>query len=70
VSGGPALRLGFWLDPTTEAVLFVGMDAGVSFWSKRDPRSGITATVVANTSDGAWPIARRLRDRETAPESG
>jgi len=62
--------LGFWLDATTEAVLLVGMDAGVSFWSKHDPRSRFTATVVANTSDGAWPIARRLRDRDTAPESG
>ena len=55
--------LGFWLDATTEAVLLVGMDAGVSFWSKHDPRSRFTATVVANTSDGAWPIARRLRER-------
>ena len=55
--------LGFWLDATTEAVLLVGMDAGVSFWSKHDPRSRVTATVVANTSDGAWPIARRLRER-------
>ena len=62
--------LGFWLDATTEAVLLVGMDAGVSFWSKHDPRSGVTATVIANTSEGAWPIVRGLRDRDTAPESG
>ena len=55
--------LGFWLDATTEAVLLVGMDAGVSFWSLHDPCTGLTATVVSNTSDGAWPIARRLRER-------
>jgi CubicO group peptidase (beta-lactamase class C family) len=55
--------LGFWLDATTEAVSLVGMDAGVSFWSKHDPRSRVTATVVSNTSEGAWPIARHLRER-------
>jgi CubicO group peptidase (beta-lactamase class C family) len=55
--------LGFWLDATTEAVLLVGMDAGVSFWSLHDPRTDLTATVVSNTSDGAWPIARRLREQ-------
>jgi CubicO group peptidase (beta-lactamase class C family) len=55
--------LGFWLDATRETVLLVGMDAGVSFWSAHDPASETTATVVSNTSDGAWPIARRLRER-------
>jgi CubicO group peptidase (beta-lactamase class C family) len=55
--------LGFWLDASTEAVLLVGMDAGVSFWSLHDPRTDLTATVVSNTSDGAWPIARRLREQ-------
>jgi CubicO group peptidase (beta-lactamase class C family) len=55
--------LGFWLDATTEAVSLVGMDAGVSFWSLHDPASETTATVISNTSDGAWPIARRLRER-------
>jgi CubicO group peptidase (beta-lactamase class C family) len=55
--------LGFWLDATTDTVLLVGMDAGVSFWSAHDPAPATTATVVSNTSDGAWPIARRLRER-------
>ena len=55
--------LGFWLDATTDTVSLVGMDAGVSFWSAHDPASETTATVVSNTSDGAWPIARRLRER-------
>ena len=37
-----------------------GYDAGVSFRSVHDPASGITPTVISNTSDGAWPIARLL----------
>lgn len=52
---------GFWLDATTDTVSLVGMDAGVSFWSAHDPATSTTATVVSNTSEGAWPIARRLR---------
>ena len=53
--------LGFWLDSASEIVLLVGMDAGVSFQSLHDPRTSVTATVISNTSDGAWPVARYLR---------
>jgi CubicO group peptidase (beta-lactamase class C family) len=53
--------LGFWLDATGPAVSLVGMDAGVSFSSRHDPSSRTTSTVISNTHDGAWPIARRLR---------
>jgi hypothetical protein len=42
-----------------------GYDAGVSFRSVHDPRAGLTHTVLANTSDGAWPLARQLRERLT-----
>jgi CubicO group peptidase (beta-lactamase class C family) len=52
--------LGFWLHPTTDAVILVGYDAGVSFQSARDPRSEVTFTMISNTSDGPWPVARRL----------
>jgi CubicO group peptidase (beta-lactamase class C family) len=52
--------LGFWLDESTDAVMLVGSDAGVSFWSGHDPGREVTATVISNTSDGAWPIARLL----------
>jgi CubicO group peptidase (beta-lactamase class C family) len=55
--------LGFWLHASTEAVILEGMDAGVSFWSTHDPRADLTYTVVSNTTDGAWPIARQLRER-------
>lgn len=55
--------LGFWLDASTEAVILDGMDAGVSFRSRHDDRSGLTYTVVSNTTDGAWPIVRHLAER-------
>ena len=37
-----------------------GYDAGVSFRSVHDPLSGTTHTVIANWSDGAWPVTREL----------
>jgi CubicO group peptidase (beta-lactamase class C family) len=53
--------LGFWIS-TTGAVLLEGYDAGVSFRSTHDPARGTTATVMSNTSEGAWPIVRHLAD--------
>jgi CubicO group peptidase (beta-lactamase class C family) len=50
--------LGFWLQASGPAVVLEGYDAGVSFRSVHDPEAGTTATVLANTSEGAWPIAR------------
>ncbi|WP_223198709.1 hypothetical protein [Solihabitans fulvus] len=52
--------LGFWLHESTDTVLLEGYDAGVSFRSAHDPRSGRTSTVISNTSTGAWPMARAL----------
>ena len=54
--------LGFWLHETGDAVLLVGGDTGVSLWSAHDPTRDLTCTVISNTSDGAWPIARVLAD--------
>ena len=54
--------LGFWLGETGPTVKLVGGDAGVSFYSAHDPTTGSTWTVISNTSDGAWPIVRHLRD--------
>jgi hypothetical protein len=53
---------GFWLHPTGDAVMLLGGDAGVSFWTVHDEAAGVTHTVLSNTTDGAWPVARRLRD--------
>jgi CubicO group peptidase (beta-lactamase class C family) len=52
--------LGFWLHESSDAVNLVGGDAGVSFRSVHDPGSHLTYTVISNSSDGAWPVARRL----------
>jgi CubicO group peptidase (beta-lactamase class C family) len=54
--------LGFWLRPAGEAAVLVGSDAGVSFQSVHDERNGVTYTVLSNVTDGAWPLARRLRE--------
>ncbi|MDP3889961.1 serine hydrolase [Nocardioides sp.] len=53
--------LGFWLNATGHAVVLEGMDAGVSFRSAHDPVTDTTWTVLANSSEGAWPLARHLR---------
>ena len=55
--------LGFWLRQASEVVLLEGSDAGVSFRTGHDPLRGITQTVISNTSDGAWPMARLLAER-------
>ncbi|WP_394619895.1 serine hydrolase domain-containing protein [Lentzea sp. JNUCC 0626] len=52
--------LGFWLHETGDEVILAGYDAGASFKSTHDPRTGRTVTVLSNTSPGAWPIARAL----------
>jgi CubicO group peptidase (beta-lactamase class C family) len=55
--------LGFWLHASTDAVGLEGYDAGVSFRSVHDPRARITHTVISNSTDGAWPLARHLEER-------
>jgi CubicO group peptidase (beta-lactamase class C family) len=55
--------LGFWLDAAGDAVMLEGSDAGVSFRTVHDPARALTHTVVSNTTDGAWPIARLLAER-------
>jgi hypothetical protein len=54
--------LGFWLHPTSDAVQLEGCDAGVSFRSVHDPATRVTSTVLSNTTDGAWPVSRCLRE--------
>jgi CubicO group peptidase (beta-lactamase class C family) len=54
--------LGFWLHASSDAVILEGYDAGVSFRSQHDPGAQLTLTVISNTTDGAWPIARYLDD--------
>jgi hypothetical protein len=52
--------LGFWLHESGDAVVLEGYDAGVSFRSVHDSVSRLTHTVIANTSEGAWPLTKAL----------
>jgi len=52
--------LGFWIGRQSDTVILEGFDAGVSFRSVHDPKSNVTHTVISNSSDGAWPITKRL----------
>jgi CubicO group peptidase (beta-lactamase class C family) len=61
VRRGETYGLGVWVE-SSGAFAMEGSDAGVSFRSAHDPATGTTATVLSNTTDGAWPIARLLRD--------
>jgi len=54
--------LGFWLHASRDDVFLEGYDAGVSFRTVHDPRGRTTFTVLSNTSEGAWPIARHLNE--------
>lgn len=55
--------LGFWLHSSGDVVELHGYDAGVSFRSVHDPATGITDTVISNTSEGTWPIETLLDER-------
>ncbi|RMI09468.1 serine hydrolase domain-containing protein [Cellulomonas triticagri] len=47
---------GFWRGLDSEALVLEGYDAGVSGRTWYDPATDVTATVLANWSDGAWPV--------------
>lgn len=51
---------GFWRGLTSELIILEGYDAGVSTRTWHDPATGTTASVIANTSDGAWPVLRAV----------
>lgn len=53
--------MGMWLDEQSGRMTMEGMDAGVSFRSTRFP-DGSTFSVLSNTSEGAWPMARHLAE--------
>jgi CubicO group peptidase (beta-lactamase class C family) len=53
--------MGFWLHASTDAIALEGSDAGVSFRSTHRPSTRLTTTVLSNSSNGAWPLARHLQ---------
>jgi CubicO group peptidase (beta-lactamase class C family) len=57
---GGRYGLGLWLHESTETVILVGYDAGVSFRSLHDPTTDTTCTAIANWNDGALPVVRYL----------
>lgn len=61
-ANGMRYGLGFWLHGETDAVMLEGCDAGVSFRTVHHPGTDVTHSVLANTSDGAWPLTRLLGD--------
>jgi CubicO group peptidase (beta-lactamase class C family) len=65
--GSMRYGLGFWLHPSGSAVVLEGCDAGVSFRSVHDPERDITHTVISNTTEGAWPLARHLDEQFPPP---
>ena len=54
--------MGFWVADVGDGVMLEGMDAGVSFRSTTIPSSELTYTIISNTTDGAWPVARHLKE--------
>jgi CubicO group peptidase (beta-lactamase class C family) len=55
--------LGFWLYGEGRTAFLEGCDHGVSFRSAHDPERELTVTVVATTTDGAWPVFAALREK-------
>ena len=56
---GDGYGLGFWRNG--DAAALVGSDTGASFSSVHRP-GGATWSVLGNTTNGAWPVVRRLRE--------
>jgi CubicO group peptidase (beta-lactamase class C family) len=65
-AGAKRYGLGFWLHESSSTVILEGYDAGVSFRTVHDPDTPLTYTVISNTSDGAWPLARALAEHVAA----
>lgn len=60
-----AYGFGFWLRPSSRAIVAEGYDAGVSFRSISYSDRQVTHTVIANWSEGAWAVTRAI-EKETA----
>jgi hypothetical protein len=59
-----AYGLGFWLEG--DATYLTGSDTGASFLSEHLPGT-FTWSVLGNTTQGAWPVARRLDELLPVP---
>jgi CubicO group peptidase (beta-lactamase class C family) len=61
-----AYGMGLWMGADAAYVFAEGADQGVSFRSVHVPRTSSTATVISNSTDGAWSIAREFVRRASA----
>jgi hypothetical protein len=52
-----------WLGADDDSIRPEGYDAGASYRSVHMPSAGVTHTVISNTSEGTWPMSRRLIDQ-------
>jgi CubicO group peptidase (beta-lactamase class C family) len=55
---GMRYGLGMYLHATGPHLVITGYDAGVSFWSRFNPETRQTVSILANTSEGAWPLVK------------
>lgn len=67
--------LGFWMNADGTALVLEGYDAGVSFRSTHVPSARLTASVLGNSTEGAWPVIGVVADAveqflEMSPPSG
>ena len=60
---GRGYGLGFWLSPTGDTAMLEGCDAGISFRSAHPLGTDRTWTVISNSTDGAWPVAKLLAEQ-------
>lgn len=51
---------GFWRGWDSELIILEGYDAGVSGRSWYDPRFDLSASVLANSTDDAWPVLNAI----------
>jgi CubicO group peptidase (beta-lactamase class C family) len=58
--GSARYGLGFWLHRSRPVAELHGSDVGVSFATAHEAETGVTYTVIANTSEGAWPLVEHL----------
>ncbi len=54
---------GFWIDKDLNRIELFGHDAGVSFYSSTSRQFDETFTVISNTSTGAWPLGKLMKNR-------
>lgn len=55
-TGDDTYGRGFWIGEESGMVMLLGWDAGQSARTWYDPATKVAATVIANWTDGAWPI--------------